>query len=222
MKYSKHVSLFFSLFFCQGLRSMCISKPPACWWQWARSKGITLVNTHCWADLTGDTVVWRDPKKKKWSRKRGKKQKNRQQSRPQVCAGDPACDSAVMWSGTEQAAEPGLAVQASPVHWCDMMPKRQKAVSTKRPFFIFTLGLYRSFSHMFWHSVSNSLPASSFCQSYRPCHAATHFPSLFNSFLSIPPCSHLSFHHPSPNELWVCHAAQSSGPGRGFQQVSNG
>lgn len=43
----------FYLFFCQWLRSTCISTPAAYWWQWSGSKGITLVNTQCWADLTG-------------------------------------------------------------------------------------------------------------------------------------------------------------------------
>lgn len=43
-----------------------------------------------------------------------------------MCAGDPACDSAAMWSGTERAAEPRLAVQPSPGHWCDMMPRRHE------------------------------------------------------------------------------------------------
>lgn len=35
-------------------------------------------------------------------------------------------------------------------------------------------------------SLSHSSLSSLLCQSYLSCHAATHFPSLLNSFLSIP------------------------------------
>lgn len=168
----------------QGLRGMCISKPPACWWEWLGSKGITSVRTQCCVDLTGDMVVWWD-KKKNSGPERGRKIKRRDNRAHHRCV-------LVTLHVTVQWCDLGLSREQSlewlSLMWRDMMPRRcmRGRVSGPKTPFILTLVLYRSFSHMFWHSVSNSLPSSSLCQSYRPCHAATHFPSLFNSFLSIP------------------------------------
>lgn len=53
-----------------------------------------------------------------------------------------------------------------------------------------SLFFFISLSHTCTHTNICSLPHSSLssllCQSYLSCHAATHFPSLLNSLLSIP------------------------------------
>ena len=154
----------------QGSRSTSASKPPACCRQSSGSKSITLVNTQCWADLTGDMVVWLDQK---------------------MSPGD--LHVTVQWCDLGRSGQPGPAVLAGPV-WCALMPSRHMrgmAVWTKKTlFFIFPLVLYRSFSHMSWHSVSNSLPHSSL-SSYQPCHAATHSP--LSLILSCPSTLALTF-----------------------------
>lgn len=50
----------------------------------------------------------------------------------------------------------------------------------------FFISLSHTSTHPNIRSVSHSSLSSLLCQSYLSCHAATHFPSLLNSFLSIP------------------------------------
>lgn len=134
MKYSKHVSLFFSLFFCQGLRSMCISKPPACWWQWARSKGITLMNTQCWADLTGDTVVWRDPPPKKSDPESEEKNKRVNRADHRCVLVTPHVT--VQWCDLGQSGQQSLDWLSRPVQYTDAIwcQKDRRLSQQKDPF----------------------------------------------------------------------------------------
>lgn len=129
-----------------------------------------------------------------------------------MCSGDPVCDSAVMWSGAEREAEPGLAI--ADVTQYDAKKMQEGGVSEPKVHFMLTLVLYRSFSHMFLLSVSNSLLASHY--------QSPMLPPPHSLILSCPVLLLSFFFSPSlPSELWVCHAVQSSGHGCDFQQASN-
>lgn len=133
---------------------------------------------------------------KKMKKKNEKKRETTHQT-TDVCWGVTLLvTSAVMWSGTGQGAQPGLPVvdvtwyEARKTHW-------RGGWLDQSPLFILALVfLFISPSHTCTHTNIRSLPhsllSSSLCQSYLSYHAATHFPSLLNSFLSIQysPLSH--------------------------------
>lgn len=213
---------------CQAQRNGCMSKTPTCCWQWWGSIGGHIrysVSVWCGTDLTGDVVVWREEtavQKRKWD----KTPNNR-------CAleSDPARDSAVMWSGTGQRAKPEQAVVE--VMWYDAWRTHGRGGLDQSPLLFSPLVfLFISLSHTCAHtnirSLSHSPLSSLLCKSYLSHHAATHFPSLFNSFLSIQysPLSHFLSRSCSillsPRGMWVCHAVQSSGHGCGSTPTSNG
>lgn len=179
-----------------------ISKTPTCWWQWWGSTGGHFrhsVSVWCGTDSTGDVVVWQEEttiQKRKWKKINKKKRETTHQT-TDVCWGVTLLvTSAVMWSGTGQGAQPGLPVadvtwyEARKTHW------RGGWLDQSPLFILAILFLFISPSHTCTHTNIRSLPhsllSSSLCQSYLSYHAATHFPSLLNSFLSIQysPLSH--------------------------------
>ncbi len=186
---------------CQPLRNGCISKTPTCWWQrWGSIGGRFRQSVSVWrgADLTGDVVVWREETA---VQKRKRKYKTRQHNKQQMCAGEWPCSwqcCDVIWDGAGSNAWTGC-------RWCDVIWCQEDAwgggVTGPEPSFILALVfLFISLSHTCTHtnirSLSHSPLSSLLCQSYLSYQAATHFPSLLNSFLSIQysPLSHFLSH----------------------------
>lgn len=174
-----------------------ISKTPTCWWQWWGSTGGHFrhsVSVWCGTDSTGDVVVWQE--ERKWKKEIKKERDNTPNNRC-VLGSDPARDKCcdVIWDGAGSTAWPAC-------RWCDLIWSQEDALEgggwlDQSPLFILALVfLFISPSHTCTHTNIRSLPhsllSSSLCQSYLSYHAATHFPSLLNSFLSIQysPLSH--------------------------------
>lgn len=177
----------------------------------------------CWTDLTGDAVVWRD--ETAVQKRKKKKDRDNTPDNRRVLESDPACDSAVMWSGTGQGATPGLAVVD--VTWYDA--RKREGVWTKAPFYPHSSSLSLFLTHARSQTsavclIHRSLPCSVnlICPALLP-------PTFLRSLILSCPFPLLSFSFSlllvscfPPSGLQVCHAVQSSGHGCGSRPASNG